>query len=77
MQFSELKNMCYEHDFLLKKNKIIEDYKNNDSLLRIVNSKDEDFYLSKIEVEALIECVNKQGLEIEKFIYQLLNNKGE
>lgn len=77
MQFSELKTICYEHDKLIEKSDIIEESKKNRMWLKIVNPKGREFCLSDVEINVLMECINKKGLEIEKTIYQILNNKGE
>lgn len=77
MQFSELKNMCYEHDRLIKKSDIIEESEKNRTWLKVVNPKGREFQLSDIEINALMQCIRETGFEMEKTIYQLLNNKGE
>jgi len=72
MNFNNLKDLCKKHDECLAKTKIIENADKEQIWLKVVDARNNEFYLSKEEVKALTECINEKGISIEDKINEIL-----
>lgn len=75
MNFNDLKEICKEHDKLLKKTEIIEKCKKERHWMDVITPENARYRLGDEEIKLLKDFYEEKGLEIERMILKLLSNK--
>ena len=72
MKFKDIKDLCYEHDELRRKTKIIAECEAIRNYFKVTTHQIRgDFYLGDEEIKVLNDYYEKRGSEIERIIYNL------